>query len=239
MGLHAIRNVSIANSNPARCCTMTLDIQTAREQMITQQIRTWNVLDERVLQTLRSVPRERFVPDIYRDLAFADTNLPLTHDQVMLAPKIEGRILQTLNIQGSDQVLLIGAGSGHLAACLGRLADKVRVIEYHPEVAEQAQRRLQQSTSNNVSVETGDAMQLDLDRAYDVIVITGSLPIYDERFQRALKVGGRLFVVLGSQAPMEAVRITRTGASDWQRDSLFETELPALANAARPSPFVF
>ncbi|MGE0115548.1 MAG: protein-L-isoaspartate O-methyltransferase [Steroidobacteraceae bacterium] len=218
---------------------MTLDIQAAREQMITQQIRTWNVLDERVLQTLRNVSREQFAPEAYRELAFADTNLPLTQGQVMLAPKIEGKILQALNVQSSDQVLLIGAGSGHLAACLGQLADKVRVIEYHPELVEQVQRKLQQATSNNVSIETGDATQLNLDQAYDVIVITGSLPVYDERFQRALKIGGRLFAVVGSKAPMEAVKITRTDANSWQRDSLFETELPALANAVHPSTFVF
>jgi protein-L-isoaspartate(D-aspartate) O-methyltransferase len=218
---------------------MNLDFQTAREQMITQQVRTWNVLDERVLQALRSVPREQFVPEGYENLAFADANLPLPQGQVMLAPKIEGKILQSLDIQPTDEVLLIGVGSGHLAACVGRLAGKVRVIEFYPALATAAQRNLQLATSNNVSIEVGDATQLAADKAYDAIIVTGSLPIYDERYQRALKVGGRLFIVLGTAVPMEAVKITRTGETSWQRDSLFETDLPSLAKAARPSAFVF
>lgn len=216
-----------------------MDFQAAREQMITQQVRTWNVLDERVLNTLRRVSREQFVPEAYRALAFADTNLPLAHGQVMLAPKIEGKILQAMAVQSTDQVLLVGIGSGHLAACLGQLAGKVRVMEFHAELAEQAQRRITQTTSNNISVEVGDATQLNLDQAYDVIIITGALPTYDERYQRALKTGGRLFVVLGSRQPMEAVRMTRTGAHTWQRDSLFETDLPGLPNTTPPSAFVF
>lgn len=218
---------------------MHLDSHAANEQMISQQIRTWNVLDERVLQTLRSVSRELFAPEAYRDLAFADTNLPLAKGQVMLAPNLEGKILQALTIQNTEQVLLIGAGSGHLAACLGQLAGKVRVIEYHAELAEQAQRRLQHATCNNVSIEVGDATQLNLEQTYDVVIVTGSLPIYDERFQRCLKMGGRLFAVIGSNVPMEAIKITRTGANSWQRDSLFETELPSLPNAIRPTAFVF
>lgn len=218
---------------------MHLDSHVASEQMITQQIRTWSVLDERVLQTLRNVSREPFAPKGYRDLAFADTNLPLAKGQVMLAPNLEGKILQALNIQSTEQVLLIGAGSGHLAACLGQLAGKVRVIEYHAELAEQAQRNLQHAISNNVSVEVGDASQLELNQAYDVVIVTGSLPMYDERFQRALKVGGRLFAVIGVDAPMEAIKVTRSGDHSWQRVSLFETELPSLPNATRPTAFVF
>jgi protein-L-isoaspartate(D-aspartate) O-methyltransferase len=216
-----------------------MDYQAAREQMITQQVRTWSVLDDRVLQTLRTVSREAFVPDGYRSLAFADTNLPLAHGQVMLAPKLEGKILQAMAVQGSENVLLIGAGSGHLAACLGQLAGKVRVMEFHAGLAKQAEQRIAQTTSNNISVEVGDATQLNLDQAYDVIIVAASLPVYDERYQRALKVGGRLFVVLGDKLPMEAVRITRSTERNWRRDSLFETELPSLPNALRPSSFVF
>jgi protein-L-isoaspartate(D-aspartate) O-methyltransferase len=218
---------------------MNLDLQTAREQMITQQVRTWNVLDDRVLEALRSVPREQFVPEGYQNLAFADVNLPLPQGQVMFAPKIEGKILQYLNIQPSDEVLMIGAGSGHLAACAGRLAGKVRVIEFYPALATTAQRNLQHVTSNNISVEVGDATQLVADKAYDAIIVGGSLPMYDERYQRALKAGGRLFVVVGASAPMEAIKVTRTGETSWQRDSLFETDLPPLVNATIPSRFVF
>ncbi len=211
----------------------------AHEQMLSQQVRTWNVVDERVLQALRSVSREPFAPEAYRELAFADTNLPLARGQVMLAPKLEGKILEAMNVQSSEQVLLIGAGSGHLAACLGQLAGKVRVIEYFAELADQARLKLQHATSNNVSVETGDATQLDFGQTYDAIIVTGSLPVYDERYQRALKINGRLFAVVGVSVPMEAIRITRTADNEWHRDSLFETELPALPNAARPAAFVF
>jgi protein-L-isoaspartate(D-aspartate) O-methyltransferase len=218
---------------------MNLDLDTAREQMITQQVRTWSVLDDRVLQALRNVPREQFVPEGYQNLAFADSDLPLPHNQVMLAPKIEGKILQYMDIQDTDEVLVIGAGSGYLAACAGQLAGKVRVIEFYPDLVATAQHNLQRVTSNNVSVEVGDATQLVADKAYDVIIVTASLPIYDERYQRALKVNGRLFVVIGAHAPMEAVRITRTGHTTWQRDSLFETNLPGLINATYPSRFVF
>lgn len=218
---------------------MNLDLNTAREQMITQQVRTWNVLNDRVLAALRDVPREQFVPDGYQSLAFIDDNLPLGSGQVMLAPKIEGKILQFVNAQPTDEVLIVGAGSGYLAACAGRLAGKVRVLEIYPELIATAQRNLQSVTSNNVSVEAGDATQLNADQAYDVVIVTGSLPIYDERYQRALKVGGRLFVIVGANAPMEAVGITRTGATSWQRDSLFETDLPSLINATFPSRFVF
>ena len=115
----------------------------------------------------------------------------------------------------------------------------MRVIEFHTGLAKQAEQRIAQTTSNNISVEVGDATQLNLDQAYDVIILAASLPVYDERYQRALKVGGRLFVVLGDKLPMEAVRITRTTERSWQRDSLFETELPTLPNALRPSSFVF
>lgn len=217
-----------------------MDFQIAREQMVNQQVRTWSVLDERVLAALRRVPREKFVPEAYLHLAFADCNLPLGHGQVMLAPNLEGKILQAMAVQGTEQVLLIGVGSGHLAACLGHLAGKVRAIEFHADLAERAQQRIVQTTSdNNVSVEVGDATQLNLDQAYDVVIVTGSLPVYDERYQRALKIAGRLFVVVGESLPMEAIRVTRTGEQTFQRDSLFETELPCLPNAARPTPFVF
>jgi protein-L-isoaspartate(D-aspartate) O-methyltransferase len=218
---------------------MNLDLNTAREQMITQQVRTWKVLDDRVLEALRSVPREQFVPDGYQALAFADDHLPLAEGQLMLAPKIEGRILQFVNIQHTDEVLVIGAGTGYLAACAGRLAAKVRVLEFYPALVATAQRNLQRVTSNNVSVEVGDATQLVAEQTYDVIIVTASLPIYDERYQRALKVGGRLFVVIGARAPMEATGITRTGTNSWQRDGLFETDLPSLVNATFPSRFVF
>lgn len=216
-----------------------MDTEAARQQMIDQQIRAWEVLDDGVLKTLRAVPRELFVPEAYRDLAFADTAIPLLQGQQMLTPKVEGKILQALALTPDDHVLEIGVGSGYLAACLARLAARVRALEIFPDIAERAAVNLQLAAVNNAVVETMDAMQFSAEGAYDAIAVTGSLPLWDERWQRALKIGGRMFMAVGSAPIMEAWKITRIGAGEWQRESLFETVLPALINAPRPSAFVF
>jgi protein-L-isoaspartate(D-aspartate) O-methyltransferase len=216
-----------------------MDLEAAREQMIEQQVRAWAVFDERVLDTLRQVPREQFVPERYRAVAFADSSIPLAHGQRMLPAKIHGRILQALSPTPTDMALEIGTGTGYLAACLGRLTARVRSLEIHPDLAEQARAHLLAAAVNNVAVETADAMQLTQPAAYDVIAVTGSLPIYDERFQQALRIGGRLFVVVGQAPVMEAWKVTRVGEREWQRESLFETVIDSLINAPRPSAFVF
>lgn len=218
---------------------MNMDIEAARRQMIEQQVRAWEVLDERVLSTLAEVPRERFVPPAFRELAFADVAIPLGHGQAMLTPKTEGRFLQALETQPDDQVLVIGAGSGYLAACLAKLGKQVRAIEIFGDIAAQARRNQQAAAINNVVVEEGDGMQLDSSATYNVIAVTGALPIYDARFEHALKVGGRLLVITGVAPAMEAVKVTRLSDHQWQRESLFETELPALINAMTPTSFVF
>jgi protein-L-isoaspartate(D-aspartate) O-methyltransferase len=218
---------------------MPLDTHIAREQMISQQLRTWGVLDERVLDAVRKVAREKFVPAAYQALAFADENLPLPHDQVMPAPKLEARILQTMNIQPTEQVWIVGAGSGHLAACAAQLAYKVRVTDAQADMANQARRNLQTTLSNNVFVDNVDALQLDLNKVYDVIIVTGSTPSLLPQLERALNVGGRLFLVVGQAPVMQAMKITRTDETTWQRDSLFETELPRLSKALEPNHFVF
>lgn len=218
---------------------MNLDLQTAREQMIGQQLRTWNVLDEQVLDAVRSIPREEFVPAAYRELAFADTNLPLTDGQVMMAPMFEARILQDMKIQSSDQVLIVGAATGYLAACAARLAGKVRVTDTHAALAEQARHNLQKTALNNVYVDVVDGLQLQTTEGYDVIVVNGSLPARSAALEQALKVGGRLFVVVGTGPVMEALRITRTGQQAWQQEYLFETELPVMTQAAVAPKFVF
>jgi protein-L-isoaspartate(D-aspartate) O-methyltransferase len=216
-----------------------MDVEAARRQMVDQQVRTWEVLDDRALVTLESVKREHFVPDAYRDLAFADAEIPLGHGEVMLAPKIEGRILQALQVQPNDSVLDVGTGSGFLAACFGRLAARVRSLDIYPDLVERAQANLLRAASNNVVAEHADACQLSEENRYDAIAVTGSLAVYDERFQRALKIGGRLFVVVGQAPIMEAWKVTRTGEREWVRTSLFETVMRPLLNAPRPSAFVF
>ena len=214
-------------------------VEAARQQMIHQQVRAWEVLDFSVLGVLGQVKREDFVPTAYRHVAFADAPVPLGHGQFMLAPKLDGRILQALAIQPTDQILDVGTGSGFLAACLGKLGAHVRSLEIFPDLADSARTNLHRSAANNVAVEVADAVTLDADARYDVIAVTGSLPVYDERFQRALKVGGRLFTVVGSGAVMEAFKVVRTEANKFTREPLFETVIEPMVNAIRPASFVF
>mgnify|MGYP003553155172 FL=1 len=216
-----------------------LDLVAARRQMIEQQVRAWEVLDLAVLSVMERVPREEFAPAAYRELAFADLCVPLGHGQSMLAPSLEGRILQSLEVQPDDRVLEAGTGSGYFAACLGALACSVRSLEIFPDLADAARDNLARTGAHNVTVEVMDATTLDVDGAYDVIALTGSLPVYDPRFERALAAGGRLFVVTGQGSAMAAQRITRKGPSEWLRESLFETAVAALIHARQPPKFVF
>jgi len=218
---------------------MLTPVEYARQQMVHQQVRAWDVLDNAVLEVLGRIKREEFVPAAYRHVAFADAAVPLGHGQTMLAPKLVGKILQALAVLPTDQVLDIGTGSGFLAACLGRLGAHVRSLEIFPDLAETARVNVHRAAANNVAVETMDAFNLNEQQRYNVISITGSLPAYDERFQNALKIGGRLFVVLGSGPVMEAFKIVRVGANEFTREPLFETVVEPLVNATRPSSFVF
>jgi protein-L-isoaspartate(D-aspartate) O-methyltransferase len=216
-----------------------IDVQSARRQMIEQQVRAWDVLDLRVLEAMERVPREAFVPEAFRDLAFADMNVPLGEGQSMLAPKVEGRILQSLDITPADRALEVGTGSGYFAACLGQLARSVSSCEIRPTLAQAATANLQRTAGHNIAVEVMDAMTITADGEYDVIALTASLPVYDPRFERALKVGGRLFVVVGTGPVMEARKVTRAGHGEWITESLFETVVDALDHAPTPPRFVF
>jgi protein-L-isoaspartate(D-aspartate) O-methyltransferase len=222
-----------------------LNVEFARRQMIDQQIRAWDVLDGRVLDAMSIVRREAFVPVAHRDLAFADMAVPLSHGQAMLPPKLEGRILQALAPLPGDRALEIGTGSGHFAACLGRLAASVRSVEIVPELARTAAERLFEQGAHNVAVETGDGMRLAgpgggyPEGSFEVIALTGSLPVYDARFERLLAEGGRLFAIVGSGPMMEARLITRVGPEEWLHESLFETSAPPLVHAPEAPRFVF
>lgn len=214
----------------------------AREQMVSQQVRAWDVLDERVLGALRGVPRERFVPAGYRDLAFADVEIPLAHGQHMLRSMLVGRLLQALEIGPEDRLLEVGAGTGFVTACLARLArlgGSVRSLEIFPDLAEEARAHLRSLDIANAEVVSADAMLLAEESRYDAIAVTGSLPVYDERFARALKPGGRLFVVVGEAPLMQALLVRRTGEHTFGRESLFETVIDPLVNAPRPRSFSF
>jgi len=216
-----------------------LDVNAARRQMIEQQVRAWDVLDLNVLEAMQRVPREAFTPPAYRELAFADMNVPLGHGQHMLAPKLEGRILQALELRPDDAVLEIGTGSGYFAACLGMLVRSVKSIEIHPDLAASARANLDRSNVHNVTVDAADAFGYADSARYDAVVLTGSLPVYDARFEEWLAVGGRLFVVVGQGPVMEARRMTLANPGELVREILFETAVDPLLHATEPPKFVF
>jgi protein-L-isoaspartate(D-aspartate) O-methyltransferase len=211
----------------------------AREQMIEQQVRAWDVLDEGVLDILRKVPREHFVPEPQRFLAFADTEIPLAHGQHMLRPSVVGRLLQALELEGNERVLEIGTGTGYVTACLRAGAAHVRSLEIFPDLADAARTNLSALAVRDVEIVNADAMKLDTSTRFGAIAITASLPVYDERFQRQLEVGGRLFVVIGEPPIMEARVIHRVAEDAWSTESLFETLIDPLVNAKRPPEFTF
>jgi protein-L-isoaspartate(D-aspartate) O-methyltransferase len=211
----------------------------AREQMIEQQVRAWDVLDARVLETLRKVPREAFVPPQHRFLAFADVEIPLPCGQHMLRPSVAGRLLQAVALTGGERVLEVGTGSGFVTACLRSGGASVRSLELFPELVELARRNVSSLGLRDIDIVAQDATRLDSDARYDVIAVTASLPIPDERFQRQLAVGGRLFVVVGEPPVMEARLIRRITEDAWGTESLFETVIDPLVHATRPQGFVF
>src|SRR5579883_1091651 len=209
----------------------------AREQMIEQQVRAWDVLDARVLETLRTVPREAFVAPQHRFLAFADVEIPLPCGQHMLRPSVVGRLLQALALTGSERVLEVGAGSGFVTACLRAASASVRSLEIFPELAELARRNIASLGLRDVEIVTEDATRLEADKRYEAIAITASLPVPDERFQRQLAVGGRLFMVVGEPPVMEARLIRRITEDAWGTESLFETVIDPLVHATRRQGF--
>jgi protein-L-isoaspartate(D-aspartate) O-methyltransferase len=211
----------------------------AREQMIEQQVRAWDVLDARVLETLRKVPREAFVAPQHRFLAFADVEIPLPCRQHMLRPSVVGRLLQALALTGGERVLEVGAGSGFVTACLRAGGGTVRSLEIFPELAELARANIASLGLRDVDIVTQDATQLGFDARYDAIAVTASLPVPEERFQSLLAVGGRLFVVVGVPPVMEARLIRRITENAWGTESLFETIIDPLVHATRPQGFVF
>jgi len=213
----------------------------AREQMIEQQVRAWDVLDERVLGIFRKVPREHFVPAEHRYMAYADCEVPLPKGQHMLRPSVAGRLLQALELAGTEQVLEIGTGSGFLTACLAAMSAHVESIEIFPELAELARSNLATSSAGNTRIVTADALATGADarQRYNAIAVTASLPIADERFQRQLEIGGRLFIIVGEAPVMTARLLRRTAEDAWSSARLFETVVDPLINARRPPEFTF
>ena len=216
----------------------TMDYTKARETMVEQQVRPWDVLDVRVLDVLVRVPREAFVAEAHRPLAYADIELPLGHGERMMKPVVEGRALQALELDAGDEVLEIGTGSGFLSACLGMLARDVVSLERRADFVDLAGARLQAQGIANVAVELADAMQWNTDRRFDAICITGAVAAVPSRFLQWLRPGGRMFVVRGNPPVMDAA-LLRQDVNGLRTESLFETDLPYLVGAAPVPAFVF
>ncbi|MDI1308881.1 MAG: protein-L-isoaspartate O-methyltransferase [Methylotenera sp.] len=215
-------------------------IDLARFNMIEQQIRTWEVLDPVVLDLLGEVHREDFIEASQLGLAFADVELPIGYGQTMLSPKIEGRILQALNIKKTDKVLLVGTGSGYLTALIAKLAKHVDSIEIIPELSKQAEVRLQKQNIHNVTLYVLDAFRAyTTDETYDVIVFAGSLQLHPTTAEQMLNIGGRMFAVVGEMPIMQATLTQRLNEGSCRKETLFETCLPPLKNAPQSVKFEF
>jgi protein-L-isoaspartate(D-aspartate) O-methyltransferase len=217
-----------------------MNIEQARFNMIEQQIRPWNVLDQDVLDLLHVVKREQFVPQAYQNLAFADVEIPLPGGESMLAPKIEARILQEVMLKKHENVLLVGTGSGYLAALLAHKGRHVTAVEINPALKELTEQNLAKAAISNVTVELGNGAEGWAKGApYDLIVIAGSLEVLPEAFLKEVKVGGRICAVIGTAPVMTANIVTRVSDTAYDNVKVFETNLKPLTGAKAPSHFQF
>jgi len=217
-----------------------MDTETARFNMIEQQIRPWDVLDPRVLGALHDVRREDYVPPAYRNLAFADMHIPLDHGQVMMQPKQEARLLQELALEPTDRVLEIGTGSGHVTALLAHLAGHVDTVDIFADFIESAKEKLAAHGFSNVTFHEGDgARGWESDRSYDAIFLTGSVAELPDAYKRLLADGGRLAAVVGRDPVMEAILVEHLAGEQYRTMSLFDTSLPPLIHGEAEPSFVF
>ena len=213
-----------------------MDIKQARKNVIEQQIRPWGGLNIRANQALIDIPRENFVPEEYQNLVFADMEIPLNNSEKMLSPKIEGRILDSLDLKGHEDVLEIGAGSGYFTAVLASLAKSVKSIEIHKELIDAAKEKIDVLNISNVEFVNEDALNLNLgNEKFDTIVVGCALPVISEDLKRALKISGKLFIVVGSKNQMHATLVERIDGDKWKSKSLFETYID-LMNGSEPLP---
>jgi protein-L-isoaspartate(D-aspartate) O-methyltransferase len=217
-----------------------MDFEQARYNMVEQQIRPWDVLDQEVLDLLFKVHREDFVPEAHRSLAFVDMEIPLGHGEFMWTPKLEARVVQELDIRRNDRVLEIGTGSGYLTALLAAEAAEVVSVDIQPDFTAAAGKKLRAHGIGNVELHTGDAAtDWDDEDGFDVIVLTGSTPLLSDALVRRLRMGGRLFAVVGEAPVMQAQLVSCNAPGAYRSVTLFETCIKALVNAPHPAAFVF
>jgi protein-L-isoaspartate(D-aspartate) O-methyltransferase len=223
----------------------SMDFEQARFNMVEQQVRPWDVLDPHVLDVISVVPREAFVPDNQKNLAYADTRILLGSFEGqpchMLNPNIEGRLLQALEIESDDAVLEIGTGSGYLTACLARLARHVDSVDINPDMTALAEKNLAALNVSNISLSTGDASEgwSEQKPSYNAIAITASMATVPKAYRNMLRTGGRLFVICGEAPVMKAMLITRIDKDEWREEELFETSVDPLIHAEPKQQFVF
>lgn len=214
--------------------------QNAQFNMVEQQIRPAEVLDSKVLNIIGQIPRDAFVPTEYSALAYADTNIPIGNGQLMMKPIVEARMLQALDVQPEDKILEIGTGSAYVTALLALLGKQVISVDINESFLKTAQQHLDSQGITNVELHCGDAAKgWPTDAPYDVIAVTGSMPLLAQELKQQLTMGGRLFVVVGTAPVMSALLITRIGENEWREEDLFETEIPTLINVEQPPAFVF
>ena len=217
-----------------------MNLEQARFNMVEQQVRPWSVLDATVLQTMESIPRDLFVPDDLVSLAYADIEILLNHDETMLFPRVEGRMLQELQLDIEDECLLVGTGSGYTTACIASMAKHVDSIDIYDDLLEKASENLAEINIANFTLENKDVLSpsVTFDKKYDAIAVTGSIPEYLPVFEKLLKPGGRLFIVVGSNLIMHAIKVERQ-ADGFARTTLFETALRPLVGVKNKSTFSF
>ena len=217
-----------------------MNVEQARTNMVDQQVRSWEVLDSRVLDVLRRIPREEFVPTRHRKIAFSDLRIPLGHGQLMMKPIEQGRLLQGLALESGNKVLEIGTGSGFLTACLAAMTGNVTSIEIIESIAQQARSNLEARGTEGVDLKIGDALEAGFaDAGFDAVVVTASVASIPEQFVRWLRPGGRLFIVRGKSPAMEALAVTRSDSGRLSEQSLFDTDLPRLIGAEDAAVFDF
>lgn len=219
---------------------MAMNFEQARANMVENQVRPWEVLDGRVLDVISRVQREDFVLPEHRQLAYADLCLPIGHDEVMMKPVVEGRVLQALDLQPTDHVLEIGTGSGYLSACLASLAAQLTSVDIHADFTAAASQRLRDAGMTNVSLATGEAVHAwQPDELFDALVVTGAVAEIPARWLAWLKPGGRALIVRGQSPAQRATLLTHEDAGRYREEALFETDLPYLTHAEPAARFIF
>lgn len=218
-----------------------LNFEQARHNMICHQLRTWGVLDSQILDLIATIPRENYVPEAYQSLAYADTDIPIGFEQVMLPPKTIARMLQALKISPEESILEIGTGLGYLTTLLCNLGKYVYSLDILPELANQARSKLQAYGNHKLELICQDGFQYcqTTEHRFDVIVITGSMPKIYECFSRQLNIGGRLFAIVGDKPVMSATLIEKLGKDHWSQQSLFELTAPRLLQIPERQSFIF